>query len=291
MNDYQIVVDSTADLSEDLVRELDVKVIPFPFTINGISYKHYPDQREMAVADFYQKMDAGALPVTSQVNPSAYEDYFGELLSQGKDLVYICFASAMSGSFENALVASRTLRASFPGRKIHVVDSYCASVGEAALIYAACQMRDQGASADELLSYIIEERTQIQHYFMVEDLFHMKRGGRLRTQEKSLGSALKIKTILSVNEIGKVCIKAKVRGTKNAMQDLISRVTSDVDDSDEIIYFIGHANCRERAEQIRDELVTKKFCKKIYICDVGPVVGSHVGSGMNAIAYKKYYKG
>ena len=119
----------------------------------------------------------------------------------------------------------------------------------------------------------------------------MKRGGRLRTQEKSLGSALKIKTILSVNEIGKVCIKAKVRGTKNAMQDLISRVTSDVDDSDEIIYFIGHANCRERAERIRDELVTKKFCKKIYICDVGPVVGSHVGSGMNAIAYKKYYKG
>lgn len=285
MNEYVIVSDSTLDLSKELVDEIGVLIIPFSFTINGKSYCHYPDEREISISDFYMELRSGEMPVTSQINPAMYEDYFRDVLNSGKDLIYLGFTSGMSGSMQSANIALGVLEEEFPDRKIICIDTLCASLGEGLLVFNAAKKRDEGYSIEELEEWVITNRSNARHWFVVEDLFHLKRGGRVNAVEAVVGSALKIKPILSVDNQGKLVVKSKARGTKKALEYIITKASEEGVNIKEQTVFIGHADALERAESFRDTLIERGIINESKIVQIGPIIGTHVGTGMLALAF------
>ncbi len=285
MRNYILISDSTMDLPADVVNELGIEVIPFNFSINDTTYLHYPDEREMSSKEFYTKLRNGAMPVTSQVNPKTYQDYFKKYVADGKDIVYICFTTGLSGSCQSANIAANELMDKYPDRKITVIDSRCASVGEGVFVYNAAKLYNSGASMEELEEWILNNRSNARHWFMVEDLFHLKRGGRVSTVEAVVGSALKIKPILSVDDEGKLVVKSKARGNNKAMEYLIGKVKEEGVDLDNQTLIIGHADCVEKAEKLKEALIEQGLGKDFIISGIGPIIGTHVGPGMLAVTF------
>ncbi len=285
MKDYILVTDSTADLPDSVVKELDIEIIPFLFSIGTDTYFHYPDEREMTCKDFYEKIRNGAMPVTSQVNPVLYSEAFEKLLDTGKDVLYICFTTGLSSSYQSALIAAEKLRKKYPGQKLSVLDSHCASIGEGVLVYNAALKKREGLSMDELEKWVMDNRHNARHWFMVEDLFHLKRGGRVSTAEAVLGSALKIKPILSVDEEGKLVVRSKARGSNKALEYLTGKVEEEGVGLENQTIIIGHADSPEKAEKIKAMLQEKKLGKDYIITNIGPIIGTHVGPGMAAVVF------
>lgn len=286
MKDYVLVSDSTADLTPSIVKELGVEIVPFTYSINDELYHYYLDERDGDISDFYSKLKRGAMPVTSQANPAVYKDFFEEKIKQGKDIVYLCFSSGLSGSYQTSVLAIDMLKEKYPDANIVSIDSLCASVGEGILLYLAANMKKDGATMDELVSWIEDNKLNIRHWFMVEDLFHLKRGGRLSTVEAVVGSALKIKPILSVDEKGKLFVKSKTRGTGKAFEYLVSKFVEEGGDLASKKIIVGHADSPEKAVKLRDMLVDAgAVAKNIFIAPVGPIIGTHVGAGMMAVTF------
>lgn len=285
MSEYRIVADTSGDLPEELLEKMDIDTIPFPFSIGENSYKHYADQREMNISDFYQQVRSGAMPITSQVNPTDYETYFTEFLKKGGDLLYLCFSSGLSGSCMSATLAAQSVMEKYPDRRVEVVDTKCASLGEAAFVYEAWKQKQKGMDLDQLKAWAEKECLHVHHWFMVENLFHLKRGGRVSGVEALVGTALKIKPILSLDQEGKLVVRSKARGLKNALDYLISRVEEETEKPKETVYMIGHADCRDRAEKLKERLSQDGYGKEFFIGEIGPVIGSHVGPGMCAVAF------
>jgi DegV family protein with EDD domain len=283
MSNYILMSDTTADIPADLVEELEIAMIPFSFSIDDVPYAHYPDAREMSYEEFYDRIRKGAMPVTSQVNPKTYTDFFKAYLEQGLDILYICFTTGLSGSYQSACIAAEDLLEKYPERKIKVLDSLCASVGEGVFVYNAAMKKKAGMDIDELEQWVLENRLNTRHWFMVEDLFHLKRGGRVSSVEAVVGSALKIKPILSVDEEGKLVVRSKAIGVNKALEYLIEKTRQEGVNLDQQTLFIGHADCRERAEKVRDMLKEAGLGKDYVISEIGPVIGAHVGPGMLAI--------
>lgn len=285
MSDYILISDTTADIPASVVEEFGLAMVPFGFTIDDVPYSHYPDEREMSCSEFYDRIRKGSMPVTSQVNPVAYKEFFKPYLEQGLDILYICFTTGMSGSYQSACIAADDLQEKYPDRKIKVLDSLCASVGEGVFVYNAALRKRDGMNIDELEKWVLENRLNTRHWFMVEDLFHLKRGGRVSGVEAVIGSALKIKPILSVDEEGKLVVRSKARGVNKALEYIISKVQEEGVDLDQQTVFIGHADCPERAEKIRSMLMEKGFGKDYIISSIGPIIGTHVGPGMTAVTF------
>lgn len=285
MRDYVLVSDSTSDLPSEIIEEFGIKIVPFSYAIEDEVFYHYNDKRD-DVKGFYDKIRSGAMPVTSQINPGAYEDFFEEILNDGKDIIYLCFTSGLSGSYQTSMLAIETLKEKFPEAKIICVDTLSASVGQGVLVYEAALKKKDGMTIEELEKWVLDVRTSVRHWFMVEDLFHLKRGGRIGAVSAIVGSALKINPILSVDEEGKLIVKAKARGTAKAIEYLVSRVVEESNDLENQIAVIGNADSVEKAEKIK-KLVIEAGMKpgNILISSVGPIIGTHVGPGMAAIAF------
>lgn len=286
MKEYVLIGDSTADLPIEVVKKLGIRIIPFSYAINDEVYNYYLDERDGDIKDFYDRLKKGAMPVTSQVNPVTYKEIFEEYAGKGIDILYLCFSSGLSGSFQTAVLGADMVKEDYPDVRIEVIDSYSASVGEGVFLYEAAVKKQSGADFDELKDWIIEKRHKVSHWFMVEDLFHLKRGGRVSTVEAMVGSALKIKPILSVDEEGKLVVKSKARGVGRALEYLISKVIEEGGDLAALTAVIGHADSPEKANKIK-ELVIEAGMKEenIMIAPIGPIIGTHVGAGMAAIAF------
>ncbi len=177
------------------------------------------------------------------------------------------------------------LREQYPERRIECIDSLCASIGEGYLVYLAGKLRKEGKSFDEVTTFVKENRTNVCHWFSVDDLLHLKRGGRLSGFEAAVGTALKIKPVLSVDREGKLTVVAKVRGTKKGMEYLKERLINDGIDTVNQTVMIGHADVPEIAEQLKEQLLDEGLVKDVIISNVGPIIGSHVGSGMFALVF------
>lgn len=281
---YILASDATFDLPMELVTKYNIVVVPMAFTLDGKEILHYPDERNMTTEAFYQALKEGKMSSTSQINPMTYVEIFTPYLEKGEDVLYVAFTSGMSGTYQSALLARDMLLEDFPERNILVVDSLCASAGQGYLLYLVGKKYAEGMELSELAKWTEDIRGRIAHHFTVEDLFHLNRGGRLSTAEAVVGTALKIKPIISVDKEGKLFVENKVRGNKKAQEFMISKINEDWDESEPMI-FIGHGDAAERALELKEKILEKTNVKDVTITKIGPVIGTHTGPGMLAVLF------
>lgn len=284
-NNYVIITDSTADAPCEELEKLEIQVVPMEFIIDHKTYHHYADAREMSYAKFYEHIKAGEKVSTTQINYFTYEEIFRPILEAGKDILYIVFSSGLSGTYQSALLVSDDLRREFPDRKIAIIDSLSASIGEGLLVYLAGEKRLEGMDMDSLVAWVEEYRLRIGHWFVVDDLQHLKQGGRITALQATVGSALNLKPMLSMSNEGKLISVAKIRGSKRVIDAFIQRIKKDAIEPEDQTLLIGHASNLETAEKLKDRLVEEGLGKKIMITDIGPIIGTHVGAGMVALVF------
>lgn len=281
---FVLVSDATLDLSVDLIEKFDIKVVPMMFNLDGKEYLHYPDERNMSNEEFYQALKDGKTSSTSQINPMTYVEFMTPILASGMDILYICFTSGLSGTYQSALLAKDMLLEEFPERKIEVIDSLCASAGQGYFVYLLALEREKGLSFEELRDWALTYRNRIGHWFTVDDLFHLQRGGRLSFAEAMLGSALKIKPIISVDEKGALYTENKVRGNKKAVEYMIAKMNENLDES-QLTVFVAHGDAEERAEEFKNKILEKTAAQNVITTKIGPIIGSHTGPGMLAVLF------
>ncbi len=286
---YTLASDATLDLPMDLVEKYGIAVVPMAFTLDVEEILHYPDERNMSTEDFYEALKQGKKSVTSQINPVNYVEFFTPILEKGEDILYICFTSGLSGTYQSALIAKNMLQEDFPERSIRVVDSLCASAGQGYFVYLAALKKEEGLSLDELEQWVITNRNRVAHWFTVDDLFHLQRGGRLSFAEAMLGSALKIKPIISVDDEGKLYVENKVRGNKKSVEYMISKINDTMDEEEHTV-FIGHGDAEERALELKEKLLERTKAENIRITKIGPIIGTHTGPGMLAVLFMEKKK-
>ena len=279
-----IITDSNCDLSAEYLRDNNVPVIPFHFTLNG---KDYEDNfgTSISYVDFYNKLRKGEMSTTTQITPFVYEEYFRKYVAEGFSIIYIGFSSALSESFNHSVMAKKAILEENVVADITVVDSKCASVGQGLLVYYACEMKKQGKSKEEIAAWVEDTKLKVNHWFTVDSLDHLHRGGRLSATSAAFGTVLKIKPILIVDNEGKLIPKDKVRGRQKSIDALSQELKSRIVNPEEQIVFISHGDCIEEAEQLKQLVLSKVNVKDIIINYLGPVIGAHTGPGLLCIAF------
>ena len=286
MNDsYVIVSGATGDLPQSVIEEFGIHVIPMDVRVGEQDFLYHPDEKELSCKEFYTKLSAGEESVTSQITPIVFKEVFESYLKAGKDVLYIAFSSGLSGTYNSACLIAEDLKEQYPERKLVCIDSLCASIGEGFLVYLAGKLRKEGKSFEEVVEFVTENRRSVCHWFSVDDLLHLKRGGRLSGFEAAVGTALKIKPVLSVDREGKLTVVAKVRGTKKGMDYLKERLINDGIGTANQTVMVGHADVPEIAEQLKEQLLAEGLVEDVIISNVGPIIGTHVGSGMFALVF------
>lgn len=285
MANYRLFSDATLDLPDSVCKKLNVEIIPMDFTVDGVNYKHYCDEREMTVNTFYEKLRKGSTTTTSQINYETFFNTFEKVLKNGEDILYICFTSGLSGTFNTCSIAVSDLKEKYPDRKILVADSLCASIGEGVLVYNAGIKYNEGMEIDELYNWITENKTKVCHWFIVDDLEQLKRGGRISGATAAVGKALQIKPLLSVDMNGKLINTSKIRGSKKVYETLINKLKKDGINTKEQTVVIGNGSCYEKAEELASLLKEEKLVSDVIISSVGPIIGTHTGIGMLALAF------
>ena len=285
MNDYVIVSDATLDLPVDIIKEYDIRVIPMGVSIDDTEYIHYPDERELSVEEFYTKLKNGSVSHTTQITPAVFMDYFTDILKQGKDILYITFSSGLSGTYNTSQVVIKELEEEYPDRTIYSVDSLCASVGEGLLVMDAAIQKKNGLNIKELREWVEQNKRRARHWFTVKDLFHLKRGGRINSLEAIVGTALKIRPILSTDDDGKLAVVSKIRGSRAELDFLLSKLCEEGTDLASQIVIIGHGDDLEQAKELERLIRDKNLVKDIVISKIGPIIGTHTGPGMLALTF------
>ena len=280
---YVFMTDASCDLTQKQVEEAGVKVLPMEFQIEDKYYQHYPDCRMMALDEFYDQLKKGVLPKTTQINYMSFKQYFEPYLKAGKDVLYTGIPTGLSGTYDTCMIAVKELEEAYPQRKIVVVDSRCDSAGLGLLVYLAGKEYQKGATIEELEQFILDTRDSIAHWFVVDDLDQLKRGGRISAVTATFGKALQIKPLISCDETGKLVNVGKIRGKSNVIPTLEKYVKRDAVNPKKSIAFVAHADNREGAKELRKAI--KGMFKEVQICDIGPVIGAHVGSGMLAVVF------
>lgn len=285
MGTYQIVTDSTADLTPELIRQLDVQVIPLCYMMGGRTYHNIPGGGEMTDREFYAKLRGGAMSTTTQINSEEFLRVFTPLLEAGQDVLYIAFSSGLSGTCQSAQLAREELQKRFPQRKMVVFDSLCASMGEGLLVYYAAKLRQEGKSLEEVLAWLQENVLRLCHWFTVDDLNHLKRGGRVSTATALVGTMLGIKPVMHMDNEGHLIKVGTAKGRPASLKALVDRMEQLAVEPREQTVFISHGDCQEDAERVA-EMVKKRFgCRTVLLNYVGPVIGAHSGPGTIALFF------
>ena len=277
---FVIFTDSAADLSEEMLGNLGVISVPL-----NVFMKDSPAHPcVLRGREFYDALREGQIACTSAANLSVFREMFSEVLDQGKDILYLSFSSALSCMFQSGRIAAGELRDEYPDRRIVVIDTLCASMGEGLLVFHAAEQRERGLSLDETAAYVTENRLHLIHWFTVDDLMFLKRGGRLSAISAAAGTLFGIKPVLHVNNAGKLESVSKVRGRKHALLALAERFAKECPDKGAPV-FIAQANAHDDAAMLRDALMKEHGAKHVVIGEIGPVIGAHAGPGTVALFY------
>ncbi len=285
MADYQIITDSTTDISPEMIREMDLQVIPLCYTMEGKTYRNIPGGGEMTDHEFYEKLRAGTMSTTAQINSEEFVAYFTPVLEAGKDILYLAFSSGLSGTCQSALLAKKELEEKFPDRRVEVFDTLCASMGEGLLAYHAASLKQAGKTMDEVFSWLKENVLHLCHWFTVDDLNHLKRGGRVSAATALLGTALGIKPVLHVDDEGHLINVSKTRGRRQSLDALVKRMEETAILPKDQTVFISHGDCLEDAQYVARQVKEKMGVEKIVINFIGPVIGAHSGPGTVALFF------
>lgn len=285
MKNFIITTDTTSDLPADYVRKHQLGMMSLTYTINDSTYTW---ENPLPVNEFYDYMRAGSLPTTSQVNPEEAKVLFESILTaQDTDILHIAFSSGLSGSYNSARIAAAELMEIYPNRRILVVDSLCASLGEGLLVHKAVTLREQGSSIEETAAWLEENKLHLAHMFTVDDLYHLYRGGRVSKTAAVVGSMINIKPILHVDNEGHLVPLSKVRGRKKSLIALVDAMEKQIgfwSDKNDLI-FISHGDCIDDAQFVAD-LVQKRFGYNSFLINhVGPTIGAHTGPGVVALFF------
>ena len=284
MSEYVIMTDSSCDLPEDYIRERKLDVLNLFYNLDG---EIYGGDKQLEIGEFYSRMRNGSMPTTMAVNPEDVAAAMKKRLDEGKDILFIGFSSGLSGSCQNEMLAASEMREAYPGRKIVVVDSLCASMGQGLFVHRALKLREAGASLEENAGWLEEHKLNFCHQFTVDDLNHLHRGGRVSKATAVLGTLINVKPVLHVDDEGKLIPLRNVRGRKKSLQALVENMAQTIkgfeDDNEEI--FISHGDCFEDAKYVA-KLVEERFGPKtFYFSHVGAVIGAHSGPGTVALFY------
>ena len=283
MSKFVLATDSTADLTKQLIDELGITVLPLKYMTNDETFIDIAEEDDKAIKTLYQKMREGATSTTSQSTLQGFLDAFTPILQEGNDILYVGFSSGLSGTVGQAMLASRELSEEFPDRKIVVVDTLAASLGEGMLVYYAAKMKQDGKSLEEIASWLEENKLNLAHWFTVDDLHFLKRGGRVSPAVAMIGTVLGIKPIMHVDDEGHLIKVGTVRGRKASLDELVKRAGSSIIDAENQTIFICHGDCLEDAQYVAKKAKEELKVKDVIIGYTGPVIGSHSGPGTMAI--------
>ncbi len=285
MGDYAIFTDSSCDLPASIAEELGLHVLPLVVNVNGREYKNYLDERELSFSSFYSQLRGGANASTSAPNVEAFVEEMEPALREGLDILSICFASALSSTYQNACMAASELANKYPERKIYCIDSKCASLGQGLLVYLAANKKKEGLTIDELREYVEKTLPTICHWFTVDDLFFLKRGGRISAATAAVGSVLHIKPVLHVDDAGRLISMFKTRGRKASIKAMYEKAATTSKDIAAQTVFISHGDCLEDAKYLELMIRENLHPVDVIINHVGPVIGAHSGPGTLALFF------
>ncbi len=285
MNNYKIVIDTNSDIPQHMIDELCVHAIPMRFVLDGVEYENYADGRKYPFDEFYKKLRSGSISTTNQISFTQFFDEIKPILDEGLDVLYLSFSSGLSGSYNTCCLAAKELLEEYPERKIIVVDTLAASMGEGLIAYYAVQEKNKGKTMEEVAKWVEDNRLKVTHNVVVDDLNHLKRGGRLSGSSAFFGTMLNIKPLLHITNEGKLVPIEKIRGRRQSLDTLVSMAKNDIKNPSESIVFLSHADCEEEAQYIVDKIKSEVGVKEVVMNFIGPVVGGHAGPGTIAIFY------
>lgn len=282
---YRITTDSTCDLPQDFYRERGIACIGLSFQLDGVEYKEGPDVG-VSSKEFYDQLRAGKESSTMQVNAFEFMSFVEPILEAGDDVLHIAFSSGLSGTYDSCRRGAEELMEKYPGRKVMVVDSLCASMGEGLLVFYASENAKAGMSLEDNAAWIESHKRNLCHWFTVDDLMFLHRGGRVNKASAIFGSLLGIKPVLHVDDDGHLILMSKARGRAGSIDALAQKLKETAnDDIAEQTVFISHGDSIDDAQRLADKVRKIAGVKTIVISDIGAVIGSHSGPGTIALFF------
>lgn len=282
---YVILTDSSCDLPAELARQLEIAVLPLTLTLGGKEYANYLDGREIGFSQFYHRIRQGEAATTSAANVERYCSMMEPFLREGQDILLLVFSSGLSSTYQAAAMAVEELSAQYPERKLAAVDTRCASMGQGLLVYLAAKKRAEGKTMEEVRAWAEEEKFHLCHWFTVDDLMYLKRGGRLNAATALVGTALGIKPVLHIDDDGHLINVGKARGRRGALTALVDRMAELAVDPEKNPVFISHGDCLDDAKMVEKLVKQRLGVKEVVISYVGPVIGAHTGPGVVALFF------
>lgn len=284
MVDYRIMTDSSADLPFEYLKEHDVITTSLLYSIEGETYSN---DGGLSVHDFYEKMRAGNVPTTSQVNPTVWQEAYEKALEDTKNILVIAFSSGLSGTYNSARIAAEEIMDERDDVKIVVVDSLCASMGEGLLVHKAVSMHEAGKAFEETAKWVEDHKHNLVHAFTVSDLMHLYRGGRVSKTSAIVGTVINIKPVLHVDDEGRLVNVQNYRGRKKALRGLVDYMEEHMgsfkDEND--IIFISHGDSEEDAKAVAEDITERFGITNFMFSYIGPTIGSHSGPDTVALFF------
>ena len=282
MNNYVLLTDSCCDLTKEQLKALDVEYLPLELMLDG-GDPVYNDT--INIEDFYAKLRQKVSVTTSAISFERFLEFFEGYLSKGIDVLYLGFSSGLSGTYNAAFVAAQELAEKYPERKMLTVDTLCASLGQGLFVHLAAKQRLEGKTIDEVYEWAKDERFHLCHWFTVDDLFFLKRGGRVNAATAVMGTMLSIKPILHVDFKGKLINVSKARGRKAALDTLVENMKKTIVSPETQVTYICHGDCIEDAEYVAKKMKDELGIPEVIIGYTGPVIAAHSGPGTLAVFY------
>ena len=278
MREYVLMTDSCCDLPDQMAKDLQLEVLPLTMHMDGQDYPNTLDGAAISNEEFYRRIRAGKMATTSAVNVGQFEDAMSAILEQGKDILCISFSSALSTTYQSACIAAETVLAKHPEGRIRVIDSLSASLGQGLLMYLTAHKKlEENLTLDQLGDWVEENKLHVCHWFTVDDLNYLKKGGRVSAATALVGTMLSIKPVMHTDNEGRLTMVGKARGRKASLKALLDAIERLAIEPEKQTMFICHADCQEEAKQVAAEIQRRFGTTDIRIHYIGPVIGSHTG--------------
>lgn len=274
---FKILTDSTTDLPESWALKNDVQILGLTIQLDGTTYETVGDKK-LTSEQLLSKMEAGSQPTTSQINVGQFEDIFRRYAEVGMPVLYIAFASVLSGTYQSAVMARDMVLEDFPKAVIRIIDTKAASMGEGILVMKAVEAKAAGQSLEQVVALIKSLVPKVKTYFLVDDLNHLMRGGRISKTAALMGSLVNIKPVIAVKGDGRLDSVAKVRGKKKAQTEVVRMTLEDIADPHVVIAYAG-ADSQEVAQVLKNQLLASEQVNEVLILPLGPVISTHTGPG------------